>query len=77
MCMSQIILTFGGYFLNRSILINVLIVNKIEYYLTIIIINQNVIVMQKHLQKLREFGITLLITLSEKEKVITRKFVSL
>jgi hypothetical protein len=26
---------------------------------------------------LREFGITLLITLSEKEKVITRKFVSL
>ena len=27
--------------------------------------------------KMREFGITLLITLSEKEKVITRKFVSL
>ena len=26
---------------------------------------------------LREFGITLLITLSEKEKVITRNFVSL
>ena len=28
-------------------------------------------------ETMREFGITLLITLSEKEKVITRKFVSL